>query len=85
MTTNIPNSEHPWRKFLPKRIKKDQKESWKGGFNYMTPERLKEVSSKGGKAPKSKPSGFATLSPEERSEMGRRGGTKSHKKKREAV
>ncbi len=49
----------------------------KRGFASMTPEKLKEITSKGGSAKVRK--GFATMTPEQRAEFGRKGGLKSKK------
>lgn len=52
------------------------------GFASMTLERLKEVSSKGGKKPRKGPTGFAALTPERRAEVSAMGGQKSRRPKK---
>jgi general stress protein YciG len=53
----------------------------KQGFAALDPDRLREISSKGGKVPRKEPTGFARLTPKERRELSRKGGLKSKRRK----
>lgn len=53
----------------------------KQGFASFDPDKLREVSSRGGKTPRKEPTGFARLSPERLKEVSRKGGLKSKRGK----
>lgn len=53
----------------------------KQGFASLDPEKLRAISSRGGRKPRRGLVGFARLTPEERKELSRKGGLKSKRRK----